>query len=72
MEYQEVLDGDTIKINNKKIRFSGIDAPEMKQICGKKQMLFERKKIHSVEILQKQSLRKKIKNNPVFCKTEKR
>jgi len=24
----QVTDGDTIKINNKKIRFSGIDAPE--------------------------------------------
>ncbi len=24
----KITDGDTIKINNKKIRFSGIDAPE--------------------------------------------
>ena len=33
-----ITDGDTIKINNNKIRFSGIDAPESyffgkKQIC---------------------------------------
>ena len=33
-----ITDGDTVKINNKKIRFSGIDAPESyffgkKQIC---------------------------------------
>ena len=28
-----IVDGDTIKINNFKIRFFGIDAPEIKQIC---------------------------------------
>ena len=28
-----VIDGDTIKINKKKIRFYGIDAPEIDQIC---------------------------------------
>ena len=32
-----VTDGDTIKINNKKIRFSGIDAPES-YFFGKKQI----------------------------------
>ena len=30
-----VIDGDTIHIGSKKYRFSGIDTPEMKQICGK-------------------------------------
>ena len=30
-----VTDGDTIKISNKRIRFHGIDAPEIKQICIK-------------------------------------
>ena len=30
-----VIDGDTIKIGNKKIRFSGIDAPELNQYCFK-------------------------------------
>jgi len=29
----EVIDGDTIKINNKKIRLYGIDAPEINQEC---------------------------------------
>ena len=29
----EVVDGDTLKIDNKKIRLHGIDAPEMKQLC---------------------------------------
>tara|TARA_B100001173_G_C15706787_1_gene428450 strand:+ start:24 stop:485 length:462 start_codon:yes stop_codon:yes gene_type:complete len=28
-----VIDGDTIILNNKKIRFSGIDTPELKQTC---------------------------------------
>ena len=32
-EIVKVIDGDTIKIDNKKIRFSGIDTPELKQIC---------------------------------------
>ena len=31
----KVTDGDTIKINEKKIRFFGIDAPEKKQKCSK-------------------------------------
>ena len=30
-----VIDGDTIVINEKKIRFSGIDAPEIEQTCMK-------------------------------------
>ena len=29
----QVTDADTIKINGEKIRFSGIDAPELKQFC---------------------------------------
>ena len=29
----KVVDGDTIHLNGEKIRFSGIDAPEMKQTC---------------------------------------
>ena len=31
----KVIDGDTIKIEKKKIRFFGIDAPEKKQSCRK-------------------------------------
>ena len=30
-----VIDADTIKIGNEKIRFSGIDAPELNQDCFK-------------------------------------
>ena len=33
--YAKVVDGDTIKINSKKIRLYGIDAPEKKQKCKK-------------------------------------
>jgi hypothetical protein len=32
----KITDGDTIKINGEKIRFSGIDTPELKQIVLKK------------------------------------
>ena len=31
----KVVDGDTIVINGEKIRFSGIDTPELKQTCMK-------------------------------------
>ena len=31
----QIIDGDTIKINTKKIRLYGIDAPEFKQMCKK-------------------------------------
>ena len=31
----KIIDGDTIKINGEKIRFSGIDTPELKQTCIK-------------------------------------
>ncbi len=32
----KVIDGDTIHLNGEKIRFSGIDTPELKQTCKKK------------------------------------
>ena len=31
----KVIDGDTIHLNGEKIRFSGIDTPELKQTCNK-------------------------------------
>ena len=31
----QISDGDTIKIDSEKIRFSGIDTPELKQFCVK-------------------------------------
>ena len=32
----KIIDGDTIHLNGEKIRFSGIDTPEIKQDTGKK------------------------------------
>ena len=31
----KIIDGDTIILNGEKIRFSGIDTPELKQTCLK-------------------------------------
>ena len=31
----KIIDGDTIHLNNEKIRFTGIDTPELKQTCTK-------------------------------------
>ena len=30
----KIIDGDTIHLNNEKIRFTGIDTPELKQTCN--------------------------------------
>ena len=66
----KVTDGDTIKINNKKIRFSGIDAPES-YFFGKKQLCV----LNNVKILcgklSKEKLIEKIGNQIVNCRIEK-
>jgi len=36
--YADIVDGDTIKIEKTKIRLSGIDAPEIKQLCVDKNL----------------------------------
>ena len=51
-----IVDGDTIKIDNEKIRFGGIDAPEKNQIGYE---------------LSKQKLKKKIGNSTIICFREK-
>ena len=65
-----ISDGDTIKINNKKIRFTGIDAPES-YFFGKRQICI----LNNVEILcgklSKQKLIEKIGNQIIDCKIEK-
>jgi len=64
-----IVDGDTIKIDNEKIRFGGIDAPES-YFMGKKQTCFEdNKKIFCGQI-SKDKLIEKIGNNSVNCKVE--
>ena len=65
-----VIDGDTILLENKKIRFSGIDAPESffrgkKQIC-----LLNSIKVFCGEV-SKEKLEKKISNKIVKCIPEK-
>ena len=66
----KIIDGDTLKINNKKIRFSGIDAPES-YFFGKKQLCI----LNNIEIqcgkLSKETLIEKIGNQVVDCKIEK-
>ena len=63
-EKVKVIDGDTIHIGKLKYRFSGIDAPEMKQLCNKggKEVL--------CGVLAKNALIEKINNSPVTCKIE--
>tara|TARA_B100000902_G_C27005017_1_gene761785 strand:- start:38 stop:529 length:492 start_codon:yes stop_codon:yes gene_type:complete len=34
----KIVDGDTVHINNYKIRLEGIDAPEIRQICKKEKL----------------------------------
>ena len=34
-----IVDGDTIHLNGDKIRFSGIDTPEIKQMCKKNELI---------------------------------
>ena len=55
----KIIDGDTILLDNKKIRFSGIDAPETK-FKGKQQFCLKNKKKLIVEKFQKIFLLKKL------------
>jgi len=66
----KVVDGDTIKINKKKIRLFGIDAPEKDQVCKKIYMSFiifnfqKKYKCGEQSIL---ALLKKIKDKKIKC-----
>ena len=57
----KITDGDTIKINGEKIRFSGIDTPELKQTCIKDG------ENNSCGLTAKQILIDKIVDNKVIC-----
>ena len=57
----EITDGDTIKINGEKIRFSGIDTPELNQTCVKEGVK------NSCGLTAKQILIDKIVDNKVKC-----
>jgi endonuclease YncB( thermonuclease family) len=62
-----VVDGDTIQINQTKIRLHGIDAPEMKQTCKTR-----KSKEQLCGVLAKQNLERLIKGQDVICKGDKR
>ena len=57
----KITDGDTIKINGEKIRFSGIDTPELNQTCAKEGVK------NSCGLTAKQILIDKITDNKVKC-----
>ena len=59
-----VVDGDTIDLNGEKIRFTGIDTPELKQTCIKDGVE------NPCGITAKQILINKIKNNTIECISE--
>ena len=56
-----VVDGDTIHLNGEKIRFTGIDTPELKQTCIKEGV------INPCGVIAKEILIKKINDNKVEC-----
>ena len=60
----KVIDGDTIHLNGEKIRFTGIDTPELKQTCNKDN------KIIPCGIDARKLLIDKISDNNVKCKRE--
>ena len=60
----KVIDGDTIHLNGEKIRFTGIDTPELKQTCNKDN------KIIPCGIEARKLLIDKIGDNKVKCKRE--
>ena len=59
-----VVDGDTIHLNGEKIRFTGIDTPELKQTCLKESIK------DLCGVMAKQILIDKIGNNSVKCISE--
>ena len=61
-----ITDGDTIKLQNKRIRLHGIDTPEKKQICTKNFKKYNCGKEATKE------LKKKINGNRVVCNVQDR
>ena len=60
----KIIDGDTIVLNGEKVRFSGIDAPELKQTCIQNDEKVE------CGLSAKMLLVKKIGNNTPKCISE--
>ncbi len=67
----KVTDGDTIRINQKKIRFYGIDAPEKEQKCTKVWLtisFLSFNKDYPCGVISTNKLKKKINDKFVICK----
>ena len=65
-----VTDGDTIKINNQKIRLFGIDAPETKQFCKEVYLsflIFNFKRDYKCGEKSTNALKKKIQGKNIRC-----
>ena len=60
----KIIDGDTIHLNGEKIRFKGIDTPELKQTCTKNNEII----LCGIEA--RKLLIKKIGKNEVQCTKE--
>ena len=60
----KIIDGDTINLNNEKIRFTGIDTPELKQTCNKNN------EIVYCGVIARQLLIDKIGKNRINCVRE--
>ena len=68
-----VVDGDTIKIKNNRIRLSGIDAPESNQSCNKtflSFLFFSFNKKYPCGKISTIQLKKLLKNKTILCKVE--
>ena len=68
--FAKIVDGDTIKINSKKIRLYGIDAPEKKQKCKKTYLtisFMSFTKDYMCGEVSTQKLIKKINNQKLNC-----
>ena len=69
----KIIDGDTLHINEYKIRFEGIDAPEIKQQCKRDYLKvssiigFTLRKNYYCGITSKKKLEEKIKNSKIKC-----
>ena len=69
----KIIDGDTVRINDKKIRLEGIDAPEIKKQCKKPFLKisamigFQFDKNYSCGVTAKIKLKDKIKTSKIKC-----
>ena len=69
----KIIDGDTIKINNNKIRLYGIDAPEIKQLCKRVYLniyFLSFKKKYLCGKISAQKLKKLLSNKIIKCHIE--